>query len=671
MADPIAQKLLLIGWDAADWEMIHPLLDAGRMPHLKRLIETGVMGNLLTLQPMLSPILWTSIATGKRAYLHGVHGFVEPTPDATGLRPTASSTRKCKALWNILSQAGKRCHAIGWYASHPAEVINGVCVSHQFPVAPASATAERWPPQPNSVQPVELADTLAELRLHRAEVTGPMLSQFVPLASQLDQRDPEIRRLLNVFAKRLAECVSLHAITTALMEEEPWDFCTAYYEAIDHVGHDFMPFHPPLMANVRPDLFEAFHGVMDATYEFHDQMLGRLVELAGPDAHVMIVSDHGFRSGPKRPTGDVDPAQWHRNFGVFVAAGPGLKADDIIHGATLLDIAPTILAMFGLPVGRDMEGKVLVNAFEKMPEIERIPSWEEIVNSTFSSRPEKTEEDDPEAAAAALQQLVELGYLEAPGEDVLRDITRARAEQKFNLACSYLDGKQPGQALILAEELAKQSPGEIRHVVLVGQTAISAGNATALDRAIQALVKLKPEHKQLVLFRAFHCWLTDDVPGALHQFEAAALHGPQDPWLLCQIGRAYLRLRRWAEAEEAFQKALSLDADNAETYYGLSVALPRQGRLEEGVECGLKAVSLFHDFPLAHFQLGAVLSRLGWYDRALQAFEICLAMRPEFALAHRYVSRISNHLGRTEAATEHRKRADFILEQGLPQPAVD
>jgi len=400
-------------------------------------------------------------------------------------------------------------------------------------------------------------------------------------------------------------------------------------------------------------------------------MLGRLVELAGPDAHVMIVSDHGFRSGPKRPTGDVDPAQWHRNFGVFVAAGPGLKADDIIHGATLLDIAPTILAMFGLPVGRDMEGKVLVNAFEKMPEIERIPSWEEVVDSTFSSRPEKTEEDDPEAAAAALQQLVELGYLEAPGEDVLRDITRARAEQKFNLACSYLDGKQPGQALILAEELAKQSPGEIRHVVLVGQTAISAGNATALDRAIQALVELKPEHKQLVLFRAFHCWLTDDVPGALHQFETAALHGPQDPWLLCRIGRAYLRLRRWAEAEEAFQKALSLDADNAETYYGLSVALPRQGRLEEGVECGLKAVSLFHDFPLAHFQLGAVLSRLGWYDRALQAFEICLAMRPEFALAHRYVSRISNHLGRTEAATEHRKRADFILEQGLPQPAVD
>ena len=224
MTTPIAQRLLLVGWDAADWQMIHPLLDSGRMPNLKRLVEAGVMGHLLTLQPMLSPILWTSIASGKRPYLHGVHGFAEPTPDGLGLRATSSSTRKCKALWNILAQAGKRCQAIGWYASHPAEEINGVCVSHQFPVAPASATPTTWPPQPNSVQPPDLAEALAELRLHPAEITGPMLSQFIPRAAELDQRDPEVHRLLNSFAKRLAECVSLHAVTTALMEEEPWDF---------------------------------------------------------------------------------------------------------------------------------------------------------------------------------------------------------------------------------------------------------------------------------------------------------------------------------------------------------------------------------------------------------------------------------------------------------------
>ncbi len=671
MTAPTAHKLLLLGWDAADWEIIHPLLDAGRMPHLKRLVDGGVMGNLLTLQPILSPILWTSIATGKRAYLHGVHGFVEPTPDGMSLRATASTTRKCKALWNILAQAGKRCQAIGWYASHPAEVINGVCVSHQFPVAPASASPAQWRPQPNSVEPIELAEILSELRIHPGEVTGAMLSQFLPLAHEFDQNDPEIRRLLSSFAKRLAECASLHAVTTALMEEEPWDFCTAYYEAIDHFGHDFMPFHPPQMAQVRPDLYQAFSGVMNAVYEFHDQMLGRLVELAGPEAHIMIVSDHGFLNNERRPTKEVDPAQWHRNFGIFVLAGPGVKKDEIIHGATLLDIAPTILTLFGLPVGQDMEGKVLVNAFEKMPAVERIPSWEEVPDPSAAASPRERVEDDPEATAAALQQLVELGYLQAPDEDVQRDIARARGEQKFNLACTYIDGKRPAEALALAEELATQFPDQVRYAVLKGQAAVSAGNADALGRAIVALEGFTQEIRQMSLFRGFHCLLREDMKGALQHFEEASKLGPRDPWLHCRIGRVYLRLRRWPEAEEAFRTSLELDEDSAESYYGLSVALPRQGRLEEGIQCGLQAVSLFHDFPLAHFQLGAVLSRLGWFERALQAFEICLAMRPDFALAHRYVSQISNRLGQMETATKHREIAKRILAEGVPQPTVD
>jgi predicted AlkP superfamily phosphohydrolase/phosphomutase/tetratricopeptide (TPR) repeat protein len=669
MPDAIATKLLLVGWDAADWQLIHPLLDAGRLPNLKRLIDRGVIGNLMSLQPFLSPILWTTIATGKRAYQHGVHGFVEPTPDGTGLRPTASTTRKCKALWNILSEAGKRCHAVGWYASHPAEVINGVCISHQFPVAPASATPENWPAQPNSVQPPEFAELLKELRVHPREITGPTLSQFIPKAAELDQRDPEVHRLFSSFARRLAECVSLHAVTTAAMQEVPWDFCTAYYEAIDHIGHDFMPYHPPRMEQIRPDLFEAFRGVMDATYELHDQMLGRLVELAGPDAHIMIVSDHGFLSGSRRPAVHVDPAQWHRNYGIFVCAGPGIQQDTMIHGATLLDVAPTALAMFGLPVGQDMEGKVLVNAFQQVPQIERIPSWEQ--TNAASSTAESTLEDDPEAAAAALQQLVELGYIEAPGEDVQRDIARARAEQKFNLACTYIDGKQPVRALELAEELAEQFPDEGRFAVLSGQAAVSAGDAAALERAIERAERVRPDKKQMLIFRAFHCWMKEDTEGALRYFQEALENGPRDPWLLCRIGRALLRLQRWQDAERAFTEAMNLDPDNPEVYYGLSVALPRQGKLEEGIECGLQAISLMHDFPLAHFQLGAVLSRLGWYERALQAFELCLAMRPDFVAAHEYVSRIAKQLGRLELAERHRLKAEAIAEKGLPQPVLD
>ncbi|MBL8308099.1 MAG: alkaline phosphatase family protein [Rubrivivax sp.] len=671
MTAPLAKRLLLLGWDAADWQLMHPLIDAGRMPHLKRLVERGTIGNLATLQPVLSPLLWTSIATGKRADQHGVHGFVEPTPDGTALRPTASSSRQCKALWNILAHEGRRCHAVGWFASHPAEPINGACVSQLFHVAPASATPEQWPPQAHAVNPASLAEDLAELRYHPAEVSGAMLLPFVPQAAALDQRDPEVRRLLDTLARRLAECISVHAITTALMEEQPWDFCTAYYDMIDRTGHDFMVYHPPRMAQVRGDLFDAFQGVMNAVYEFHDQMLGRLVELAGPEAHVMIVSDHGFLSGAARPATPVGPAQWHRQYGMFLLAGPGVKADAALPGATLLDIAPTVLTLFGLPVGRDMEGRVLVNAFEAPPEIMRIDSWDEVPDAAYEAHRRETADDDPEAAAASMRQLVELGYIEAPGEDVGRDIVRARAAQKFNLACTCIDGRHPARALTLAQELVQQFPEEPAYLVFAGQAAISAGDGAALGPLVEALQRLAPTHPQLPMFRAFHHWLRDDVHHALLHFEQAAREGQDNAWLQCRIGRAYLRLRMWRQAEQAFRRALRLDKDHAEAHYGLSVALPRQGRLEDGVQSGLQAIALAHDMPLAHFQLGAVLSRLGWYERALQAFELCLAIVPHFAVAHRYVSLIAAKLGQHERALKHREAARRALAEGAPQPVTD
>ena len=98
------KRLLLIGWDSADWKIIHPLLDQGKLPALKRLVESGVSGNLATLEPQLSPMLWTSIATGKMAYHHGVHGFTEVDPVSGRVVPVSAATRCCKTLWEMLGE---------------------------------------------------------------------------------------------------------------------------------------------------------------------------------------------------------------------------------------------------------------------------------------------------------------------------------------------------------------------------------------------------------------------------------------------------------------------------------------------------------------------------------------------------------------------------------------
>ena len=83
------------------------------MPTLDRMINEGVMGNLATLEPILSPMLWNSVATGMLPEKHGIHGFIEPDPVNGGARPYTSTSRKVKALWNILTQSGLKSNIIG------------------------------------------------------------------------------------------------------------------------------------------------------------------------------------------------------------------------------------------------------------------------------------------------------------------------------------------------------------------------------------------------------------------------------------------------------------------------------------------------------------------------------------------------------------------------------
>ena len=185
-------------------------------------------------------------------------------------------------------------------------------------------------------------------------------------------------RGLNLAAKLLAECASTHAAATWAMEHEPWDFCAVYYDAIDHFSHVFMPYHPPFVPRYEEKYFQHFREAMNGIYRFHDLMLARLLELAGDDTTVIIASDHGFHSDHLRPFSDPDhptgPVVWHRPFGVLAMRGPGLRQDERVYGASILDLTPTVLTLFGLPVGEDRAAQGLRGACEAPPAGGRTPS---------------------------------------------------------------------------------------------------------------------------------------------------------------------------------------------------------------------------------------------------------------------------------------------------------
>ena len=463
-----SRKVLLVGWDAADWKVINPLMDAGKMPNVQRLVENGAMGQIATLHPPLSPMLWTSISTGKRPFKHGIHGFSEPTPDGRGIQPVTNLSRKTKAVWNILNQHGLRSVVIGWWPSHPAEPINGVMVSDHYHRA-SQPLDKGWPLLKNAVHPPELAETLADLRMHPDLLVPEMVEPFIPLAREIDQdKDKRMAGLM----RTLCECVSMHAAATWLLDNQEWDFFSVYYDAIDHFCHGFMKYHPPRQSWISERDFELYGNVVNMAYQFHDQMLGTLLKKAGygePNNHltVILMSDHGFHPDHLRPASIPDipagPAIEHRDFGILAISGPGIKKDELLHGPSVLDIAPTILTMYGLPVGEDMDGKVLSQAFVEAPGVAFIPSWEDVPGADGRHPPHTRL--DPVAAHEAMEQMIALGYIERPDENREVAVEKTIRELRYNLGEAYQDDDRHQEACEIFAELWAKDPDEQRYAV--------------------------------------------------------------------------------------------------------------------------------------------------------------------------------------------------------------
>lgn len=694
MAKVPDRRVLLIGWDAADWKVIGPLLDAGKMPHLDRFINSGVMGNLATLYPDLSPMLWTSIATGKRPFKHGILGFIEPDPHTGGIRPITNLSRKTKAIWNILSQTGRKCNVIGWWPSHPAEPINGVMVSNRYQKA-AGPLDRPWPLVPGTVHPARLVRNLANLRFHPQQLHAGHIHPFVPKFSEIDQdRDHRLESL----AKIISECLSIEAAALALMHHEPWDFTAVYFDGIDHFCHGFMRYHPPRADWVDERDFELYSRVVESGYILHDIMLGRLLEKAGEDATVLLVSDHGFKSDnlrprhiPREPAG---PAVMHRHYGVFAMKGPGIKEDERVYGAGILDVCPTVLSLFGLPVGLDMDGKPLGGAFQDRPGIETIASWDQLEGSAGMHGPEM--KIDPVDASEAIKQLVALGYIEEPSEDREEAVAETVRELRYNQARSCMDANRYADAVSILEDLVEGWPFEHRFGIQLVTCYQAMGWLADARKLLESLFRRKEEdalasREKLRLFTeertgkkpeewseeelrelrelrgrsSWNPYAVEYLMGSLlfseGQKEAALDHlkraeaaAPGEPGIHAKLGAVYLRMKRWEDAELSFGKAVALDPDCAEAYRGLALChLPRR-RNTDAAQAALEAIGRVYFDPMSHFLLGVALHRLGHIPRALEALKVAVSQNPNFPRAHRRLSLIyKNRLQDVERAAIH------------------
>jgi predicted AlkP superfamily phosphohydrolase/phosphomutase len=407
-----ARRVVLVGLDGLGPAQLRDVVGRGQAPAFAQLLRRGTHGPLATLRPTEGPPIWTTIMTGRLPRDHGVKSFATyrlrgsdtvyellPRGALVGLleraslvstSPVTSAARRRRALWNAVNAFGIASGTVRVWGTHPPERVQGFTLSPYFHLLskdPARARA--------AMHPGALAQEVNARAVFAEDIDAATLSRFLDVSAEVkDDRVPWRRDLLE---RALAPDLTYERAGSVLQAAYDPPFFATYFYGLDVVGHTFTRFaQPDLFGDVRPEERRRYGGVVDAYTRHLEQVVAGLAASLRSGDVLLLVSGYGMEPLPQwrraweAVFGDPMSSGTHGGApdGLLLAVGDGIKPGASFAGASVLDVTPTVLYLMGLPVARDMEGRVLTEIvtedFARSHPLTYIPSYEQLAVTPFT-----------------------------------------------------------------------------------------------------------------------------------------------------------------------------------------------------------------------------------------------------------------------------------------------
>jgi hypothetical protein len=593
--------VIFIGLDGADWELLDRYMNAGSMPNLRELSAGGVQGQLETLHPALSPLIWTSMMTGVDPLRHGILDFVRYRPGTDQKEPITSDERKAPAIWNMAGWGDRTVAVFGLWATYPAEPVNGLMVSDRLF---AFLFREATPPEgvvfPRQHEPwarsvVQDAEGSVDLQAVRDYLPGLTADEY---SSALKSEQP-YGNPVSALHRTLVETRVYDALATSWLEKSSPDLTVLYIQGTDTIGHTFAPYAPPRQSTIPEREFERYSKVPEKYFASIDALLGRYRDLAKKrGAVLMLASDHGFTWTEDRPTelssnAHTTAAKWHRKHGVYLLWGPGIDAaNHRDRPASVLQVCPTLVALSGLPTGSDLAAPPLPGTPPPVAErVEYGAHFTQPKPAASVSGPRPVDDD-------TLARLRALGYIGAAESSGGRKIDPTRSAGSYNneglllkaagrpadairafenalvvdpnLASAmwnlsdllFAEGKDLDRSdILLVRAFGAGLPEGTRY--LIGR-AIGYQRSGRLDRSVKLLetaLRIKPEVAEVWLFSGRYRVERGDCAGGISDMEKAMRLEPENPAIYASLGLARMCAGDTAGARRDLRRSLDLNPE--------------------------------------------------------------------------------------------------------------